>query len=143
LGILLKEGWRPRRTIILASWDAEEYGMVGSTEWVEDHRKWLSREALCYLNVDMAVYGPVFAASGSPSLNRLLFDVTKRVKDPNSKLSVYDAWLNSTGGNAKRPAVGVLGSGSDYVSFIDHVGIASMDIRFIGDEGVYHSNYDR
>jgi N-acetylated-alpha-linked acidic dipeptidase len=139
---LLKEGWRPKRTIILASWDAEEYGMVGSTEWVEDHKKWLSREAICYLNVDMAVSGPYFEATGSPSLKRLLYDVAKQVPDPKTHLSVYDSWLHNSGDGARYPFVGTLGSGSDYVAFIDHVGIASMDIRFSGEYGVYHSNYD-
>ncbi|CAM0140747.1 unnamed protein product [Umbelopsis sp. WA50703] len=142
LGQLLKKGWRPQRTIILASWDAEEYGMVGSTEWVEDHKDWLDREALCYLNVDMAVYGPYFVATGSPSLNNLLYHVTMEVKDPKTGQSVYDVWRSNSIRYSDSPIVGVLGSGSDYVGFIDHVGIPSLDIRFVGESGIYHSNYD-
>ncbi|KAI9284731.1 hypothetical protein BC943DRAFT_325479 [Umbelopsis sp. AD052] len=141
-GILLKHGWKPRRTIIFASWDAEEYGMVGSTEWVEDHKEWLDNKAICYLNVDMAVSGPHFAATGSPSLNQLLYEVTKQVPDPKTHLSIYDTWLKDSKDHADEPFVGTLGSGSDYVAFVDHVGIASVDIRFTGEFGVYHSNYD-
>jgi N-acetylated-alpha-linked acidic dipeptidase len=139
----LKHGWKPRRTIIFASWDAEEYGMVGSTEWVEDHKQWLDKRAICYLNVDMAVSGPHFAATGSPSLNQLLYEVTKQVPDPKTHRSIYDTWLKDSGDHVTEPFVGTLGSGSDYVAFIDHVGIASVDIRFTGEFGVYHSNYDR
>ncbi|KAI8340435.1 hypothetical protein BC941DRAFT_348237 [Chlamydoabsidia padenii] len=139
-GELLKTGWRPRRTIIFASWDAEEIGIVGSTEFVENHRDWLNKEASVYINMDMAVSGPHFAAKASPSLNNLLYQVTQNVNDPRTGGSVYNAWSNLTSGDI--PTVGQLGSGSDYVGFLNHVGIASMDIRFEGDYGVYHSNYD-
>ncbi|KAI8337463.1 hypothetical protein BC941DRAFT_452316 [Chlamydoabsidia padenii] len=139
-GELLKTGWRPRRTIILASWDAEEYGLVGSTEWVEDNRDWLNKEGTVYINMDTAVSGPHFAARASPSLKKLLYQVTKNVNDPRTGGSVYNAWSNLT--NSDIPPVGTLGSGSDFTSFLQHVGIASVDIRFEGDYGVYHSNYD-
>ncbi|KAI9492132.1 hypothetical protein BDB00DRAFT_977223 [Zychaea mexicana] len=141
LGALLKKGWKPRRTIIIVSFDAEEYGMVGSTEWVEDHRDWLNEHASVYVNVDMGVSGPNFMAKACPSLRQVLYDVTSQVEDPRSNGgSVYEAWRQLT--NADTPAVGQLGSGSDFVAFISHVGISSVDFRFEGDYGVYHSNYD-
>lgn len=139
-GELLKTGWRPRRTIIFASWDAEEYGLVGSTEWVEDNRDWLDKDGSVYINMDMAVSGPHFAAKSTPSLNELLYQVTQNVNDPRTGGSVYEAWSNLTG--SAPPKVGTLGSGSDFVGFLDHVGISSLDVRFEGDYGVYHSNYD-
>lgn len=144
-GVLLEKGWRPRRTIILASWDAEEYGMVGSTEWVEDHYEWLLKEAVAYINVDVGISGPHFEAKASPSLNRLLYNVTRSIIDPRTGLTVYDAWseyTNRTGTPSAEPAVGQLGSGSDFVGFLTYAGIASMDFGFHGDYGVYHSNYD-
>lgn len=139
-GELLKTGWRPRRTIIFASWDAEEYGLVGSTEWVEDNRDWLDKEGAVYINMDVAVAGPHFTVKASPSLNNLLYQVTKNVNDPRTGGSVYDAWSNLT--DSALPYVDILGSGSDFVGFLDHVGIASIDLGFEGDYGVYHSNYD-
>ncbi|ORZ25379.1 hypothetical protein BCR42DRAFT_340415 [Absidia repens] len=139
-GELLKTGWRPRRTIIFASWDAEEYGLVGSTEWVEDNRDWLNKEGTVYINMDTAVSGPHFAAKATPSLNNLLYQVTQNVNDPRTGGTVYKAWANFT--NSDLPKVGQLGSGSDFVGFLDHVGIASLDVSFQGDYGVYHSNYD-
>ncbi|KAI8357780.1 hypothetical protein BD560DRAFT_426345 [Blakeslea trispora] len=143
LGELLKSGWRPRRTIILASWDGEEYGLVGSTEWVEDHSEWLTKEGAVYINVDVAVSGPQFTAAASPSLSRLIYQITSEVTDPNTKKSVYDAWSTNTNTSAdSNPPVGQLGSGSDFVGFLDHLGIASINLGFEGDYGVYHSNYD-
>ncbi|KAG2222611.1 hypothetical protein INT45_008730 [Circinella minor] len=142
LGVLLKQGWKPRRTLIIVSFDAEEYGMVGSTEWVEDHRDWLSEHASVYLNVDMGVAGPNFMANACPSLRRVLYEVTHKVSDPGSKNNetIYDTWKQLS--NEETPIVGQLGSGSDFVSFISHVGITSVDFAFTGDYGVYHSNYD-
>ncbi|GAA5810867.1 hypothetical protein MFLAVUS_004295 [Mucor flavus] len=142
-GEILKTGWRPRRTIILASWDAEEYGLVGSTEWVEDNKEWLDKEGTVYLNADMAVSGPHFVAQASPSLNRLLYSVAAEIHDPRTGKSVLDAWsADHQVAENEKPPVGILGSGSDYAAFLDHVGIASVDFRFTGDYGVYHSNYD-
>ncbi|KAI9268070.1 hypothetical protein BDA99DRAFT_546431 [Phascolomyces articulosus] len=141
-GVLLKKGWKPRRTIIIISFDAEEFGMIGSTEWVEDHRDWLNEHASVYLNVDMGVGGPDFMAAACPSLQRVLYEVTSNVPDPRSTTNetVYDAWSKLS--DQETPVVGQLGSGSDFVSFISHVGIASADFAFRGDYGVYHSNYD-
>ncbi|KAI9359423.1 hypothetical protein BD770DRAFT_471784 [Pilaira anomala] len=146
LGEILKTGWRPRRTIILASWDAEEYGLVGSTEWVEDNKDWLDKEGTVYINVDMAVSGPHFKAKASPSLNRLLYSVTSLINDPRTGGTVFDAWANdhelSSDEEEEQPPIGILGSGSDFVPFLDHVGIPCIDFSFSGDYGVYHSNYD-
>jgi hypothetical protein len=142
-GELLKTGWRPRRTIVLASWDAEEYGLVGSTEWVEDNKEWLDKEGAVYINVDTAVSGPHFSAEASPSLNRLLYTITSEITDPNTGNSVYDAWAADRKVDVnEQPPIGQLGSGSDFVGFLDHVGIASINLAFHGDYGVYHSNYD-
>lgn len=143
LGEILKTGWRPRRTIILASWDAEEYGLVGSTEWVEDNKDWLSNEAAVYINVDVAVSGPHFSADASPSLNRLLYDITSEIYDPRTNGTVFEAWSADTKVTvSEKPPIGILGSGSDFVPFLDHLGIASINLGFGGDYGVYHSNYD-
>lgn len=120
--------------------------MIGSTEWVEDNRDWLSKEGTVYLNCDSGISGPYFEAGASPSLNQLLYEVTSIVPDPFTGKSVYQAWgerQNATSVPSARPQVNVLGSGSDFTAFMDHVGIASMDLSFAGDYGVYHSVYDR
>jgi N-acetylated-alpha-linked acidic dipeptidase len=150
LGELLKRGWKPRRTIVLCSWDAEEYGLIGSTEWAEEFAGELKEKAVAYLNLDAAVSGMHFGASSVPSLWKLMRAVTRDVKDPKSGKSVYQAWQDytreqrseeerATGGEAR---IGALGSGSDYTPFLQHLGIASTDMGFGGDYGVYHSAYD-
>ncbi|KAI8969813.1 hypothetical protein BDB01DRAFT_731867 [Pilobolus umbonatus] len=141
LGKMLQSGWRPKRTIILASWDAEEYGLIGSTEWVEDHRSWLKKEGAVYINCDAAVSGPRFEAGASPSLNKLIYEVTKMVRDPATGKTVYEAWDAQTSYTGT-PPVSTLGSGSDFTAFLDHLGIASIDLSFSGNYGVYHSGYD-
>ncbi|KAL9542508.1 hypothetical protein MBANPS3_008580 [Mucor bainieri] len=142
-GELLKTGWRPRRTIVLASWDAEEYGLIGSTEWVEDNKEWLNKEAAVYINVDVGVCGPHFGAFASPSLNRILYEVTSEIYDPHTGKSVFDAWkADQKLSDDTNPEIGQLGSGSDFVAFQAHLGIASVHLGFEGDYGVYHSNYD-
>jgi N-acetylated-alpha-linked acidic dipeptidase len=160
LGQLLKNGWRPRRTIILGSWDAEEFGLIGSTEWVEEHADSLSRNAVAYLNMDSGVAGTHFGASAVPSLSRLVREVAQEVKDPGTGRSVYSVWsdegtrVKREGGipyavmNTSRPAedsgarVGDLGSGSDYTPFLHHLGVPALDLSFGGPYGVYHSIYD-
>ena len=150
LGELLKSGWKPRRTIVLCSWDAEEYGLIGSTEWAEELAGELKEKAVAYLNLDAAVSGMHFGASSVPSLWKLMRAVTRDVKDPKTGKSVYQAWQDrtrelrseeerATGGEAR---IGPLGSGSDYTPFLQHLGIASTDMGFGGDYGVYHSAYD-
>ena len=150
LGELLKQGWKPRRTIVFCSWDAEEYGLVGSVEWAEDLAGELREKAVAYLNLDAAVSGVHFGASSVPSLWKLMRSVTREVKDPKSSKTVYQQWQDqaremrpedqrATMGEAR---IGPLGSGSDYTPFLQHLGIASTDMGFGGDYGVYHSAYD-
>ncbi len=159
LGQLLKQGWKPQRTIILASWDAEEFGLIGSTEWVEEHAEALSQKAVAYLNMDSGVSGAHFGASAVPSLGRLIREVAAEVKDPASGRSVYAVWagegakvrrgsaipfavLNSTAAQEPGARVGSLGSGSDYTPFLQHRGVPALDLSFGGPYGVYHSIYD-
>jgi N-acetylated-alpha-linked acidic dipeptidase len=148
-GELLKQGWKPRRTIILCSWDAEEYGLIGSTEWAEEMADELRNKAVAYLNLDAAVSGAHFGASSVPSLWKLMRGATRDVKDPKTGKSVYQQWQDRAREN--RPEgeqltgearIGALGSGSDYTPFLQHLGVASTDMGFGGDYGVYHSAYD-
>lgn len=148
-GELLKQGWKPRRTIIFGSWDAEEYGLVGSVEWVEEFAPELKEKAVAYLNLDSAVSGPNFGASSVPSLWKLMRAATVDVKDPKTGKSVYRQWQDRArerreeaeedGAEAR---IGPLGSGSDYTPFIQHLGVPATDMGFGGDYGVYHSAYD-
>lgn len=151
-GLMLDQGWRPRRTIILASWDAQMYGSIGSTEWVEDHKDWLDDEAVAYINVDQAVTGPHFGAQASPLLNNLLYEVTSELFDPKTSMPLFDAWKMDRETRIPHDPIGTkgittkmvdpLGGGSDYMAFFDHLGITSLSMGFHGDYGVSHSNYD-
>ena len=149
-GELIKGGWHPRRTIILCSWDGEEYGLIGSTEWAEENAAELQQKAIAYLNVDVAVNGPNYSASSVPSLWRLIRGATRDVKDPKTGKTVYQQWTDrareqrsETDSDYDAEArIGALGSGSDYTPFLQHLGIASTDMGFGGDYGVYHSAYD-
>ncbi len=150
VGVLLRSGWRPKRTIVFCSWDAEEYGLMGSTEWVEQNEQQLQR-AVAYFNVDVAVSGPNFEASAVPSLKDFVRDVTKSVPSPLGS-TVYEQWKNShppenehdsPGMNVPNEArMGDLGSGSDYTAFLQHAGVPSTDIGSEGPYGVYHSAFD-
>jgi len=150
IGALLKEGWRPRRTIVFCSWDAEEEGLIGSTEWVEQNAKELEN-AVIYINTDVAVAGPDFSASAVPSLKQFIRDVTRCVPSPTSA-SVYDAWRTARPESSEHRAsnassegevrVGDLGSGSDFTPFLQHLGVPSTDIGSGGPYGVYHSVFD-
>jgi N-acetylated-alpha-linked acidic dipeptidase len=148
-GELLKQGWKPRRTIILCSWDAEEYGLIGSTEWAEEMADELRQKAVAYLNLDAAVSGPNFGASSVPSLWKLMRGATRDIKDPKTGKSVYQQWQDRSRENRpegdqdmREARIGALGSGSDYTPFLQHLGIPSTDMGFNGDYGVYHSAYD-
>ena len=159
LGELLKSGWKPKRTIVIGSWDAEEEGLIGSTEWGEDHAQELGNAA-SYFNMDVAVSGPKFGASGVPSLKQFIREITQAVPSPQGG-TVYDAWKKTSQPNQEgfRPQetstyrapvaqvrgdvpVGDLGSGSDYTVFLQHLGVPSTDIGSTGDYGVYHSVFD-
>src|SRR6059058_4111008 len=147
-GQLLKQGWQPRRTIILCSWDGEEYGLIGSTGWAEENAAELQLKAVAYLNVDVAVNGPTYGVSAVPSLWKLIRAATREVKDPKTGKSVYQQWQDRAREQRgeldveSEARIGPLGSGSDYTPFLQHLGVASTDMGFGGDYGVYHSAYD-
>ncbi|KAI8184528.1 putative glutamate carboxypeptidase [Colletotrichum sp. SAR 10_86] len=142
-GKLVDNGWKPRRTIILGSWDAEEFGLQGSTEWVETHLPWLVTNAVAYLNLDVAVSGPRTALSGSGEIQTLAIDMMKKVLFPEDwdvGPTLYDMWFNTTEGE-----IPPLGSGSDYAAFY-HNGISAIDIGSDGGKTDpvyhYHGHYD-
>ena len=163
LGTLHQQGWRPKRTLVYASWDGEEPALLGSTEWVETHAKELQQKAVVYINSDTNARG-FLAVDGSHSLQHMVNQVAAGVSDPETKVSVQQrerayievqateqsadpaekerARLAAAGGDIP---LGPLGSGSDYGSFLDHLGIASLNVEFGGeddDAGIYHSRYD-
>ncbi|HUV69668.1 MAG TPA: M28 family metallopeptidase [Terracidiphilus sp.] len=163
IGALLKQGWRPKRTILFCSWDAEEQGLIGSTEWVEQHADVLEN-AVAYFNVDVAVSGTDFSASADPSLQNFVRRVTRSVPSPLGG-TVYEQWWAKHPGRADQdtsnpqPAsaapssspvassaddvkLGLLGSGSDFTPFFQHIGVPSTDITSDGPYGVYHSTFD-
>jgi N-acetylated-alpha-linked acidic dipeptidase len=139
LGELARNGCQPRRSILIAHWDAEEYGIIGSTEWVEHHRDALTRSAVAYINADGAVTGANFSASSSPSLKRPILDAARAVRYPGGG-TVFEHWQR--GERDRDPPLGNLGGGSDHVGFYTHVGVPSAGLSFGGSNGIYHSNYD-
>jgi N-acetylated-alpha-linked acidic dipeptidase len=158
LGELLKQGWRPDRTIIFGSWDAEEEGLIGSTEWGEEHDHEISSNAVAYFNLDVAVSGPNFNAQAVPSLKGFVREVTRQVPSPKGG-TVYEVWKEQREKTARQEPdptqnrvpnakvendvpVGDLGSGSDYSVFIQHLGVPSADMTSSGPYGVYHSAFD-
>ncbi|MGA2851944.1 MAG: M28 family metallopeptidase [Terracidiphilus sp.] len=152
VGSLLKQGWRPKRTIVFCSWDAEEEGLIGSTEWVEQHAQSLAR-AVAYFNTDVAVAGPDFSAAAVPSLKQFVRELTHNVPSPVGG-TVYQQWKNARPDAEEHRAsnappetdhdvhVGDLGSGSDFTPFLQHIGVPSTDISSGGPYGVYHSVFD-
>ena len=140
----IKAGIRPKRTIIFATWDAEEWGLIGSTEFVEEDSLRLRSHAVAYLNQDDIAQGPNFSAGGSPSLRGMLRDVAKRVPDPGKQGSVYDVWRKraNLAADSLEPQMGDPGGGSDFAGFYNHLGIPIADWGFGGPQGIYHSAYD-
>jgi N-acetylated-alpha-linked acidic dipeptidase len=140
----VKAGKRPKRTIVFATWDAEEWGLIGSTEFVEEDSLRLTRSAVAYLNQDDVARGPNFGGGGSPSLRALLRDVAKGVPDPSGRGSVYDVWRKraNLAADTLEPQMGDPGGGSDFAGFYNHLGIPIADWGFGGPAGVYHSAYD-
>ena len=151
---LLKTGWKPRRTLVLALWDGEEWGLLGSTEWAEYHAQELDEKAVAYFNSDTNSRGWM-RASGSHSLETFIRQVVRDTRDPVTGMSALDTRLNHDLERAKTEKdstrirergfrLGALGSGSDYTVFIDHLAVASVDMRHGGAQnaGVYHSIYD-
>lgn len=140
-GKALEKGWRPQRTIVFASWDGEEYGLLGSTEWVEEYLPWLSDAAIAYVNVDVGAVSPNLRTSAAPVLNKALYDITSSVQSPNQTTrgqTVRDLWDG---------LIFTMGSGSDYTAFQDFAGISCIDIGYSAQGPAdpvyhYHSNYD-
>lgn len=154
VGELAKTGWKPKRTIIYCAWDAEEPGLLGSTEWVETHAEELKNKAAVYINTDSSGRG-FLGMSGSHTLEKFINEVGKSVPDPQTKLNVWERTRANqivNGNSANRNEImnrgdlriGALGSGSDYTPFLQHLGIASLNLGFGGENGggSYHSIYD-
>ncbi|XP_028626961.1 N-acetylated-alpha-linked acidic dipeptidase-like protein [Grammomys surdaster] len=157
LGTLLKKGtWRPRRSIIFASWGAEEFGLIGSTEFTEEFLSKLQERAVTYINVDISVFSNVtLRAQGTPPVQSVIFSATKEISAPGSSgLSIYDNWIRYTNRSSPVygvvPSLGTLGAGSDYASFIHFLGITSMDLAYTYDRSktsariypTYHTAFD-
>lgn len=137
---LRRLGWSPRRTIILCSWDAEEFGMIGSTEWVEQNIMNLGSRAVAYLNVDCAVQGPGLFVSMTPQLDDMFVDITKKVKDPDAEgTTIYGQWTARNKGVFIQRLSGV---DSDFAPFLQHAGVSSLDIYYGKDFPVYHTAFD-
>jgi len=154
LGALYKQGWRPKRTIIYAAWDGEEPGLLGSTEWAETHADELKAHAVAYLNSDTNGRG-YLGISGSHSLEKFINGVAMDIDDPESGVSAWKRVqarrILSGSAESRKDArdrddlrIGALGSGSDYSSFIDHLGVPSLNLGYGGEDdgGIYHSIYD-
>jgi N-acetylated-alpha-linked acidic dipeptidase len=161
LGTLVRQGWRPKRTIIYCVWDGEEEGLLGSTEWAEDHAEELQRKGAVYINTDGNGRG-FLNMSGSHTLEKFINGVAKDVKDPETGLTVWKrlqmrriehptASATTSPQQERQEArqradlrINALGSGSDYSPFIDHLGVASLNLGFSGEDegGIYHSVYD-
>ncbi len=155
LGELMKQGWRPKRTIIYCAWDGEEPGLLGSTEWVEEHQEELRQHAVLYLNTDSSARG-YLNISGSHTLERAANQVERDIQDPEKHITVWKrAYLRrvARAGTAEDREelrdrgdlrIGALGDGSDYTAFLDYTGVAALNMGFGGESGggVYHSIYD-
>lgn len=139
-GVASAAGWKPLRTVVFASWDGEEYGLLGSTEWVEEYLPWLKAATVAYVNIDTGVGGTHFGSAAVPLIHDLVYKVASEVQSPNQTVpgqTVRDTWNGH---------IAPLGSGSDYTAFLDLAGISSVDVHFTGGDGDpvyhYHSNYD-
>jgi N-acetylated-alpha-linked acidic dipeptidase len=154
IGQLVKQGWKPKRTLVYAAWDGEEQGLLGSTEWVEQHDAELREKAVIYINSDGNSRG-FLQASGSHTLEHLVNEVARSVVDPETKGTVWKRWQSQVVASASADRrtearsradlrIGALGSGSDYTPFLQHHGVASLNLSFGGfdDDGMYHSIYD-
>ena len=154
MGELVKQGWRPKRTIVYCAWDGEEPGLLGSTEWAETHAAELQKKAVVYINSDTNGRG-YLGVGGSHTLEKFANSVAKDVTDPETKIPVWERWRDREIVNASATArreienradlrIGALGSGSDYTPFIQHLGIAAIDLGYGGEDGggSYHSVYD-
>ena len=155
IGMMAKAGWKPSRTLVYCAWDGEEPGLIGSTEWLEDHEKELKQKAVAYINTDGNERG-YLSAQGSHALENFLSEISKEVKDPQTNVTVFERAqakkvIDASGIKEKATVLGesvfqleAMGSGSDYSSFIQHAGIPSLNIGYggEGEGGEYHSIYD-
>jgi N-acetylated-alpha-linked acidic dipeptidase len=151
----LKQGWKPKRTIFYCAWDGEEQGLLGSTEWAEAHAEELKQKAVLYLNSDANGRG-FLGADGSHTLEKFINGIAKDIQDPEKGISVWKRSQMARIARSRSPEdrtearqrpdlrIGALGSGSDYTVFIDHLGIASLNLGYGGEDGggIYHSIYD-
>ena len=152
LGDMVKSGWKPRRTIVFVSWDGEEQGLLGSTEWVEDLERELHAKAAVYVNRDAGAGGLNFSASAVHSLAPFVYELARSIQPEHATKTLFDAWLDRSREQAppaggpllKAPSVGALGAGSDYTAFLHHLGVASLEMGLTGRgaDGTYHSAYD-
>ncbi len=140
LGAAAKAGFRPRRSIVFANWDAEEQLLGGSTQWAKDNREKLLADGVVYVNVDSGATGPVFEGGSTLALGEFLKGVLRDEPDPASGGSLYDAWAAATPGGAPEPKR-IVGA-TDYTAFMEHLGMSCIDMTFDGPYGVYHSMYD-
>uniref|UniRef100_A0A8C6X3M9 Glutamate carboxypeptidase 2 n=1 Tax=Naja naja TaxID=35670 RepID=A0A8C6X3M9_NAJNA len=155
-GKMVEKGWRPRRTIVFASWDAEEFGLLGSTEWAEENSKLLQTRAVAYINTDSSIEGNyTLRVDCTPLLNQLVYNLTKEVSSPDEGYegkSLYESWLEKdpSSENNQRPRINKLGSGSDFEAFFQRLGIASGRVRYTKNRKVdkysnypvYHTTYE-
>src|SRR6202011_4251432 len=155
LGLLLKQGWKPRRTILYCAWDGEEPMLLGSTEWVETHADELRQHAAVYINSDGNDRG-VLEMGGSHSLEQFINGAARDIEDPETKMTVWQRLQLSKIAEAKSAddrkelrqradlRINALGSGTDFTAFLDHIGIATLDLGYAGEDeqGIYHSIYD-
>jgi len=155
LGELVKSGWKPKRTIIYCAWDGEEPGLLGSTEWAEQHYDELRAHAVAYINSDSSGRG-YLGIEGSHTLEKFSNDIAREISDPETKLTAWKRQQLREIANAKTAEqreeirkradlrIPALGSGSDYTAFLQHDGVASLNIGFAGEDegGIYHSIYD-
>jgi N-acetylated-alpha-linked acidic dipeptidase len=149
VGEMRRAGWRPRRSILFASWDAEEFSLTSSTEWGEEHAEWLRRGAVAYLNVDSAASGSRLSLAAVPALNQVLEEAARAVRDPASRLTLAAATRDRRARDGARVSGAAddlidnrLGGGSDYTVFLNFLGVPVADLSFAGPYGVYHSQYD-
>jgi N-acetylated-alpha-linked acidic dipeptidase len=138
LGKLKKQGYSPKRSILIGHWDAEEFGVIGSSEWVEQLRDELNAKGVLYMNFDGGVSGKNFGAAAAPTLKKLILENAKKVNYPYTDQNLYDFWKKE---NKNEPNIGNLGGGSDHIAFYMHVGVPSLSGGASG-PNLYHSNYD-
>jgi N-acetylated-alpha-linked acidic dipeptidase len=153
MSAMMKNGWKPRRSVLFVSWDGEEQGLLGSTEFVEDLTTELKAKTAVYMNRDAGAGGLNFSSSAVHSLTPFVHELAQSIEPQGAQKNLYEGWLERSREQApardgrpmlKAPPVGALGSGSDYTAFLDHAGIASMDMGLNGPggDGSYHSTYD-